>query len=459
MKSGRRIALCGALALGWLVTPPAFAFRSAGQVEPFTATARVRWADGHIPYRLHARVPAGLSFVDVEQAVREAMLTWTAPACSGVAFDYRGATWIPAAAGDGVSTVEWVSSGWDDRGFDPNAAGVSDVQYARMNGGDWTIVEADVYINAQHFRWVLGGSPPYGFRDVRSVLTHEAGHVLGLMHPCEPGGRDGAPDCADDTSFATTTMFPLYDPRQAMLSEDDVVGACFLYPRTCDGGPCPPSCPEGGCADPGNWVDGGGQDPAKRCNVDDDCDEQGERCLESRCTAAPGHIGDPCAGDHDCGGGTCLDGHCAMVCERQDDCPSRLTCSASEGTTGICGGQLKPAGAVCDNALQCAGGQCIAGVADQAQCTRPCGGRGFSTCPALWSCEVVDGRSVCAPPPPGGAGCSIVRAPASQDPSGILLGGAAAALFTWTRRRRRARNPRTPTPNTSPLLGGTHDGS
>jgi len=61
--------------------------------------------------------------------------------------------------------------------------------------------------------------------DVGSVVTHEAGHVLGLDHPAS--GCD--PTCAETMA----PRIPIGDASKRVLSTEDVRGVCAIYP---DGG-------------------------------------------------------------------------------------------------------------------------------------------------------------------------------------------------------------------------------
>ena len=66
---------------------------------------------------------------------------------------------------------------------------------------------------------------------LQNTVTHEAGHFLGLAHPCEadPGTAtaNGVPVCSGHPEMASVTMFPSASPGEISkrtLAADDVVG-------------------------------------------------------------------------------------------------------------------------------------------------------------------------------------------------------------------------------------------
>jgi MYXO-CTERM domain-containing protein len=74
--------------------------------------------------------------------------------------------------------------------------------------------------------------------DLQNTLTHEAGHFLGLAHPCETNQGNCTPE------MAATTMYPATTPgdlEKRSLSPDDIAGVCDVYPS---GGGC--GCGSGG---------------------------------------------------------------------------------------------------------------------------------------------------------------------------------------------------------------------
>ena len=75
----------------------------------------------------------------------------------------------------------------------------------------------------------------YAF-DLQNTVTHEAGHVVGLAHPC---GDPGTPACNAElppweiVPYAERTMYPsttLGETSKRALSPDDVAGVCAAYP-------------------------------------------------------------------------------------------------------------------------------------------------------------------------------------------------------------------------------------
>jgi hypothetical protein len=130
---------------------------------------------------------------------------------------------------------EWLASG------PASALALTTVWYNWRNG---KIYDADTEVNG-----TLGSTNPedpnYGGRitigepedgaDLPSIITHEAGHFLGLDHsPFHP----------------EATMFTTYDPGSGnlrVLSEDDVAGICAVYPQ--DRFPADGGC---SCAVPSN---------------------------------------------------------------------------------------------------------------------------------------------------------------------------------------------------------------
>ena len=345
----------------------------------------------------HVEGAPGLSQLETQRRAVDGWFLWQEPACSTVRVSNLGVQHTPAEAGDGRNTIQWVSD-WTSRGFEPTAAGVTDVQYEHVEGM-WAIVEADIYLNAQHFTWRGddGG-------DITGVIAHEMGHVLGLLHPCEPDGNEGAPLCGDLPEVDGTTMHPLYDPDRATLSPDDAAGICFLYPRArCVETGCPEGyvCAEDGCqgmrdqaCGPENRSPGGRcLDGPSGCPASADCAQEGRGASS---------FGDPCGSGADCRSGVCADdGICSAVCSTNSDCTAlRAVCREA-----LCVSELRGLSAACTGSDECLGGECLRIDGRRASCTRPC--QVDAQCSMGWTCQAIEDRQVCARRSPSSRGCSV----------------------------------------------------
>jgi hypothetical protein len=405
----------------------AAAFRTGADLAELEDTAVVRWSSDVIRFRLHDDGTAGVPVSALEPAVVEGFRAWNEPACSSASFEFRGLTGAARSPSDGQVTVEWTRS-WRTLGLPADAAATTDISYVRNEAGEWQIVDADVLLNARDFRWgvdVAGDD----LRDVRAVITHEAGHVVGILHTCETNGADGAPLCTG--MDPTETMHPLYDVglAQRTLSADAVAGLCFLYPSA----PCDcasEACPPDACAPPPT-CDRPECRPDAECAGDMDCAVH-EVCNSAECEQALGVLGDPCASDADCATASCFEGACAYDCS-DSICPSGYECHDA-----ACAPMRDHFGEACDEAIECSSGLCVSNGDATGICTRYCDDRRRS-CSAGYSCEEVRiseglaGRteSVCIRGVITTAGCSVANRPAGASSVLVLL-----MLVTWIGRAR-----------------------
>jgi hypothetical protein len=256
----------------------AYGYRTGSDLEELASSpVPVRFASGEVRVELFWQVPDSVSLDKVENAIRLATETWGHPGCSTFNAILSGSSQIAAAAGDGINTIQWVDD-WEARGLSSDAAGLTDVQYAGSVDGSWKIVEADIYLNSA-MGWTTHGDVE-GRRDVQAVLTHELGHLAGLLHSCELEAKDDTPACkkAERTSQA---MSPGYASTQVNLAPDDVDGICFLYPDPlCGDSSCieePEHSPPAMVGDAGasssesNGFDDHQQPFGSQCKASDDC--------------------------------------------------------------------------------------------------------------------------------------------------------------------------------------------
>ncbi|MGC4087107.1 MAG: hypothetical protein QM756_04225 [Polyangiaceae bacterium] len=309
--------------------------------------------------------------------------------------------------------------------------GHTDIAY-KKSSGTWSIQETDIYLNAEDYSWQGGAADVV----VLPVVTHELGHALGLLHPCETDGVDGAPVCGSGGALeASSAMFPLYRESQSALGTDDIAGVCFLYPdpstlcggcavgevcidrecrAPCDGELCEvgQACGYWGCSAPGACLLA--SCVGQSCDGDQTC-APFSRCKKGTCVGGSAAWGDTCTASSDCAEGACVSGVCQPRCNRAGQCPQPATCELTNElpARGCVNARLYPFGSTCRDAEDCESGLCVFSDGEGA-CTHACGAS--LPCERSWYCSLVEGRNVCSPSPisPNG-GCSICHSATSTS--------------------------------------------
>ncbi|MCO4784041.1 MAG: hypothetical protein KC646_17060 [Candidatus Cloacimonetes bacterium] len=109
--------------------------------------------------------------------------------------------------------------------------GVMAVTYLTINLNNREIVDADIVLNKRNFQFLQGGNGATSNQNLnqallRSVLTHELGHLLGFDHsPISEQTIGGA-------LVGKTAMFPKYHDAQAEIKEDERSMVASTYPST-----------------------------------------------------------------------------------------------------------------------------------------------------------------------------------------------------------------------------------
>jgi len=198
----------------------------------WTEGAPLYWASSCVSYMIHSAASTQVSTDATIQILAQAFAAWTAPICTGAGADAgkQSASIVPLFGGlttDG--TVGYVSPRStpsnknliryrDDAWLhtdSSNTLGLTTLTYDVDTG---EVYDADMEINSHDHVLYSGDAahvPTDGY-DLRTILTHEVGHFLGLAHS---GDRDA-------------TMFASYKPgstTQSTLTSDDAAGLCEAY--------------------------------------------------------------------------------------------------------------------------------------------------------------------------------------------------------------------------------------
>ena len=189
----------------------------------FTVGFPVAWASNCISVYVQAdgSVSQNIDYDAAEASVTRAFATWSSVDCTGgkpsISIQVKGPISCDASeysmdhknANIVVFRDPWPYVGGED------ALGLTRL---RFNPDTGELYDSDIEVNAVTEPLSADGSDPNAV-DLDSLLTHEAGHLLGLGH----------------TRDTNATMFPGYKLGSVELrtpEADDIAGLCSVYPPT-----------------------------------------------------------------------------------------------------------------------------------------------------------------------------------------------------------------------------------
>jgi hypothetical protein len=207
------------------------------------------WPAGRIPYAVAAEASTQVSLSEATRIADLAFGAWNSALCTGgspsiQAYDEMAVSVPAGLAGDalaGWSSCTDIGSCqpaahdvivFDDAAWpynDPvNTLALTTVTFGVDDG---RIAEAYTEVNSVEHMLSTEEPPPANGSayDLQAILTHEAGHFLGMAH-------------ATDTN---AVMYAYYQPGAIQLTPDDVAAICSVYP------PSPPPKAGCGCDTPG----------------------------------------------------------------------------------------------------------------------------------------------------------------------------------------------------------------
>jgi Matrixin len=216
----------------------------------WTEGVPLAWPVAKVPYALGSAASKQVSLADATRVADLAFNAWNTAQCDGhppsvQAYD-DGPLAVPDLSGDALAAWAFCSEStscdamahdvivFDDDVWPYNDA-VNTLALTTVTFGvdDGRIFEAYTEVNSAQKQLTIADPPPPGGQayDLRAILTHEAGHFLGIAH-------------ATSTS---AIMYAYYQPGAIDLTPDDVAAICTVYP---------PQFPQGGggcrCGNGGN---------------------------------------------------------------------------------------------------------------------------------------------------------------------------------------------------------------
>ncbi len=221
----RLLAAAAALALS---APAALAYEHVTTQSKQAA----RWTRACVPWWLHEGPTAGLPRPEVGATLRDAFAAWNGVEASFVRFQERGVTCVDGTGADARLGRENVVVFRDAWPYTRNVVALTSLTYDTETGA---IMDADVEFNAEGYDFATDGTPTA--YDLRLVMMHEAGHMLGLEH----------------STVSDAVMFR--DARAGerapdALHPDDEAGVVATHPVAASPGACDPAAPVATLDDP-----------------------------------------------------------------------------------------------------------------------------------------------------------------------------------------------------------------
>ena len=183
------------------------------------------WRNACAGYSLARSASSQVSLEDATRLASRAFSAWSGVVCPGGGppsilavnegpVDCSSVAYNPNAGNQHV--IIFRDDGWPHS--DPSSTlGLTTLTVDTSSG---EIYDADIEINSHDFTLLVDGAPmaaagadagPGGY-DLLGILTHEAGHFLGLAHSDNP----------------TAIMDAFYTPSEGPLTADDVAGICAI---------------------------------------------------------------------------------------------------------------------------------------------------------------------------------------------------------------------------------------
>ena len=187
----------------------------------------IAWlSDQRIPYELAASASHQVGLDDATRVADLAFSRWNDVLCAdgppnvttfddgpadaaSVATDCSSTPCDPTRPG-GYHLIVFRDDGWSHD--DPvNTLALTTITYAVDSG---ILFDAEIEINSHDHRLATRQPVPAGAFGLQAILTHEAGHFLGLAHATDRGA----------------VMYAYYTAGSTDLTSDDVEGLCATYP-------------------------------------------------------------------------------------------------------------------------------------------------------------------------------------------------------------------------------------
>jgi hypothetical protein len=185
----------------------------------------IAWPSSCVTYSLNYRASKQVDLAAATEVLEHAFTAWQEVSCAdtgqppAIHIDHRyGNVACPLheynQTDANANIIVFRDDSWPYEASD-NVLALTTVTYSNKSG---SIFDVDIEVNSTQ-RISVGDPVPTTSYDLQSIMTHEAGHFLGMAHSLD----------------SEATMWPQYSSGTMsfrMLALDDADGICSVYPQT-----------------------------------------------------------------------------------------------------------------------------------------------------------------------------------------------------------------------------------
>lgn len=171
-----------------------------------------------------------LSSAELLQAAEESVNAWAAACRADFRVVISGSTSTRYNSSDGVNVIQWDNRTTGEGNYYGASTSTLAAATTVLRGVEFA--DCDIVLNGNSTT-TMTFSPAIGEADLRSVLTHEIGHCLGLDHPIEPPDYTSVDPFITEATMVQTAATGLdpSDSGRRDIAQDDRDGIECMYER------------------------------------------------------------------------------------------------------------------------------------------------------------------------------------------------------------------------------------
>ncbi len=184
---------------------------------------------------LGGSIATSVTGAQVLLAAEAAVGAWSQACRADLQIEVVGTTSAIYNPSDGMNTILWDDRTFAEGNYYGNDTSILAAATSVVAGEDFA--DCDIVLNG-NASTAMAYAPAMGEADLRSVVTHEVGHCIGLDHPIEPdsgtpaNGYDSAETfLREATMVQTVTLADPSDTSRRDINQDDRDGIECIYER------------------------------------------------------------------------------------------------------------------------------------------------------------------------------------------------------------------------------------